>query len=52
VKYQLLAVDLDGTLIGSDLQVLPHDREAITRAREAGVRFTIATGRGFPVTQK
>ncbi len=52
MKYRLLAVDLDGTLIGPDLQILLRDREAITRAREAGVRFTIATGRGFPVAQK
>ncbi|MFQ5340067.1 MAG: Cof-type HAD-IIB family hydrolase, partial [Anaerolineae bacterium] len=52
MKYRLLAVDLDGTLIGPDLQVLPRDREAIARAREAGARLTIATGRGFPVTRK
>lgn len=51
MKYQLVAIDLDGTLIGPDLHVLPRDREAIERAREAGVRVTIATGRGFPVTR-
>ncbi len=50
--YQLLAVDLDGTLIGPDLQVQPRDREAIAWAEEAGVRITIATGRGFPVTRQ
>ncbi|MFQ5855218.1 MAG: Cof-type HAD-IIB family hydrolase [Anaerolineae bacterium] len=52
MTYQLVAVDLDGTLIGPDLQVQPRDREAIGRARAAGVRITIATGRGFPVTQE
>lgn len=52
MKYQLLAVDLDSTLIGPDLHVLPRDREAIAHAREAGVRLTIATGRGFPITQR
>lgn len=52
MTYQLLALDLDGTLIGPDLQVRPRDRQAIARAQAAGVRVTIATGRGFPVTQE
>lgn len=52
MRYKLLAVDLDGTLIGPDLQVQPRDGEAIARARAAGVRISIATGRGFPIAQR
>jgi hypothetical protein len=51
MKYKLLAIDLDGTLVGPDLEVQPPDRAAIARAGAAGVRVTLATGRGFPVTQ-
>lgn len=71
MSYQLLALDLDGTLIGPDLQIHPHDRTAIKQARmaglsapacaastadrcsaQAGVRVTLATGRGFPSTRE
>ena len=48
---ELIAIDLDGTLVGSDLQIHPPEREAIIRAREAGVRIVLATGRGFPVVR-
>lgn len=43
--FKLLAVDLDGTLLGRD--GVPHesDRLAIARLRDAGVPTTIATGR-------
>lgn len=52
MRYQLLALDLDGTLIGPDLEVRPRDREAIQRAQEAGTRVAIATGRDFSAAQK
>lgn len=52
MTYQLLALDLDGTLVGPNLEVLPQDREAIQRAQAAGMRVTIATGRGFHVTRE
>ena len=44
---QLVAVDLDGTLIGPDLKVSDVDRTAIERAAAAGVEVCIATGRLF-----
>jgi Cof subfamily protein (haloacid dehalogenase superfamily) len=46
-RIRLIALDLDGTLIGSDLIVRPRVREAIARAREAGAEVTIVTGRMF-----
>lgn len=41
----LLALDLDGTLFGSDLQIAESVRRAIARAQQAGVIVTLATGR-------
>jgi Cof subfamily protein (haloacid dehalogenase superfamily) len=46
-RIRLIALDLDGTLIGSDLIVRPRVREAIARARDAGAEVTIVTGRMF-----
>ena len=44
---RLVAIDLDGTLIGSDLAISDADRAAIGRATAAGVEVVIATGRLF-----
>jgi Cof subfamily protein (haloacid dehalogenase superfamily) len=44
---RLVAVDLDGTLIGSDLKISDADRKAIERAVAAGIEVSIATGRLF-----
>jgi 5-amino-6-(5-phospho-D-ribitylamino)uracil phosphatase len=46
-RYQLLAIDLDGTLLDSAGAVSPANLEAIRRARAAGVRIIICTGRGL-----
>ncbi|GAH88650.1 unnamed protein product, partial [marine sediment metagenome] len=35
MKYQLLAIDIDGTLIGPDQQVPQDVREAISAAGQA-----------------
>lgn len=43
--YKLIALDLDGTILGRDLTVSPQCKAAIRRAEEAGVRVTIASGR-------
>ena len=42
---QLIAVDLDGTLLSHEGQVGPRNRAAITLAHQAGVEFAVATGR-------
>ena len=41
----LLALDLDGTLIGDDLVISPAVSEAIAAAQNLGVTVTLATGR-------
>jgi Cof subfamily protein (haloacid dehalogenase superfamily) len=41
----LFAADLDGTLVDRNDAIHARDREAIARARAAGVAVTIATGR-------
>jgi Cof subfamily protein (haloacid dehalogenase superfamily) len=46
-RIRLVALDLDGTLVGSDLTIRPRVRDAIARARERGVGVTIVTGRMF-----
>lgn len=42
----LIALDLDGTLLDSNEDVSPRNRTAIRAALEAGVRIVLVTGRG------
>jgi Cof subfamily protein (haloacid dehalogenase superfamily) len=44
---RLIALDLDGTLIGDDLVIHERVRAAIARAQARGVAVTIVTGRMF-----
>ena len=44
---EVLACDLDRTLLWKDGLLRPRTQEAIARAREAGLRVIIATGRMF-----
>ena len=44
---RLLALDLDGTLMGPDRVIRPRVRHAIAAAIDAGVVVTIATGRMY-----
>jgi hypothetical protein len=44
-SIRLVALDLDGTLVGTDLTIRPRVLAAIARARERGVAITIVTGR-------
>jgi Cof subfamily protein (haloacid dehalogenase superfamily) len=48
--YRLVALDLDGTVIGHDLVIPPAVHDAIGAARAAGVHVTLATGRMFGAT--
>ena len=49
--YKIIACDLDETLLGSDRKVSVGNRAAIAKARERGVKFVLATGRGFASVQ-
>lgn len=42
----LIALDLDGTLLDSKEHISPANRQAIRAALEAGVRIVLVTGRG------
>jgi hypothetical protein len=45
--YDLLAVDLDGTLFDSRGRVPPANAEALRRARAAGITVVLCTGRNW-----
>ena len=47
MTYKLVALDLDGTVVGPDLTIAREVLEAIAAARRSGVVVTIATGRVF-----
>ena len=46
-RPDLVASDLDGTLLPADAEDLPRTRRAIDRLRVAGIPFVICTGRMF-----
>ncbi len=50
--YQLVALDLDGTLLNSEGKISNENKAAIRKAAKQGVSFAIATGRpycGLPI---
>lgn len=47
MKFKLLALDLDDTLLNDDLQISPRNMAAIRRVAARGMMVTIATGRMF-----
>lgn len=47
MKYRMVAIDLDGTLLDSDAQPHPAAVEAIERAENAGLLVVLCTGRGL-----
>ncbi len=49
-RYRLLALDLDGTVVGRDLRVPPATIEAVAAYQAAGGHVTLATGRTFRTT--
>jgi len=46
-RYDVLVVDLDGTLLCRDGSVSPRNRGAIAQARDCGLEVIIATGRAL-----
>lgn len=51
-RYDLLAIDLDGTLLNSAGEVSPRNRDAVIAAREAGMLVVVCTGRGLVESQR
>jgi len=49
-RYQLLAIDIDGTLVNSNDELTPATRDALVRAGEAGIHVVLATGRRYSRT--
>ncbi|NWG19824.1 MAG: HAD family phosphatase [Chloroflexi bacterium] len=47
MTYQLVALDLDGTVVDHDLVIHPDVRETIAAAQARGVHVTLATGRMY-----
>lgn len=51
-KYDLIALDLDGTVLNSRSVISPENRDAIARARSQGYHVTLCTGRGLRECRK
>jgi hypothetical protein len=45
VKYRLLIVDIDGTLVGRDGGISVENKEAVIKAGRSGVQVVLSTGR-------
>ncbi len=45
MKYKLLVIDIDGTLVGSEGTVSAEDGEALAQASDLGIQVSLSTGR-------
>jgi len=45
--YKLIACDVDGTLLNSDFTATKTDKDAIARAQEKGIIFSLCSGRSY-----
>jgi Cof subfamily protein (haloacid dehalogenase superfamily) len=52
IRYKLVALDLDGTLLNSQSQLSAKHIEAVSKAQNAGVQVVIATGRYYMQTER
>lgn len=50
--YDLLAIDLDSTLLARDGKLSLRNRDALHRAHSAGIRIVLCTGRSFTETKR
>jgi len=46
MHFDLIALDLDGTLLNSREEISPRNRRAIRSALDSGIRIVLVTGRG------
>jgi len=47
MKYKLVALDIDGTLLNSNSEITPATRQALRRVHESGATIVVSTGRRF-----
>lgn len=47
MKYKMIAMDMDGTLLTTDKQVSEKSKEVLRIATEAGIKLVVCTGRIF-----
>ena len=56
LPIRLIAIDIDGTLLGTTVQLSEENRTALQRAHEAGIEIVLGTGRrhqfALPIAQK
>ena len=45
MKYKLIAIDMDGTLLNSENYISERTRQALIAAKEKGVHVVLSTGR-------
>jgi len=48
MKYKMIALDIDGTLVSSKHKILPETRDALIAAQEKGLKVVLASGRPTP----
>src|SRR5579859_8202694 len=51
MPIRVVAIDLDGTLLNSQSEMSPANRQALVSAAERGVQFIVVTGRRFHSAQ-
>lgn len=47
MKYKLVVLDMDGTLLNSNRQISEENKKAISKLQNSGIKIAIATGRIF-----
>lgn len=47
MKYKMIAMDMDGTLLTTDKRVSEKSREVLKKASDAGIKLVVCTGRIF-----
>lgn len=52
MKYKLVCVDMDGTLLDSSKKIKKRNIEVIRKADKLGVKVVLTTGRGYPFAKK
>ncbi len=52
LMIRLIALDLDGTLLGSDWRVAAIDGEAVVEARDRGVQIVLNTARWYGIARR